>query len=362
MLSCQQVKWPKMLDYHNNPRKHRLMKSLFNPVINYFFSGLILLLITTVIMQTVFAEEALWQFNHTLQTNSQDYIGTANRKDAYNVGYLISASYLETGSLAFSYDHTLVDLGNNASITENLSFLSARFHRYPDILSGKLSIRLDTYFGKDTLKYNQNTPPSSTPGPGQGPGYGKNKTYRTTQDSIQETIDISTYFFQCAFINHKKTLYTDIGYAYSKYSGRFNTKVSQITPSIGFGWNNSYDWIQWRAYVIALEKYTFAFDDKKFESIETKYTHWFADDASSRLEFIRFTLLSGNRVLAVDPDTTTLYSITDLQKTSLSSSIQWQLSKNNKLLAALQYDKYQNQTLVDNYDSYLFYLNLQLLH
>lgn len=322
-----------------------------------------MLSITMTTVQIVYAEEELWQFNHTLQTNLQTYDGTPDRKNAHSAGYYISADYLDSGNLAFSYNHTLVNLGNNADVTENMYFLSGEYHQYPDSLPGKLSLRFDSYFGKDTLEYSLSSPPSTIPGPGQGPGSGpgsgKITTHRAVSDTVRESIDINTYYFQCAFINYKKTFYTDIGYAYSEYSATSNTVVNQITPSVGFGWNDSYDWIQWRAYLIELQEDTSAFNDDKFESIETKYTHWFPDEDTSKLEFIRFTLLSGKRVLAVDPDTTTIYSITDLHKTSFSSSIQWNITNNKNVLASIQYDKYRNSTSADNYDSYLFYINLQ---
>jgi len=332
---------------------------VISPIIKFLFNRLLLLSITINTAQTVYAEEELWQFNHTLQTNLQTYNESEDRKDAQNAGYYISADYLDSGSLAFSYNHTLVNLGNNADVTENLYFLSGQYHQYPDSMPGKLSLRIDSYFGKDTLEYSLNSPPPTTPGPGQGPGHGKFKTNRAASDTVKESIDINAYYLHCAFINYKKTFYTDIGYAYSKYSAASKTIVKQITPSVGFGWNDSYDWIQWRAYFIDLQKDTSAFNDDKFESLETKYTHWFTDEVSSKLEFIRFTFLTGKRVLAVDPDTTTIYSITDLQKTSLSGSIQWKITKNKKVLAAIQYDEYRNTTLTDNYDSYLFYINLQ---
>lgn len=328
-------------------------------IIKFLFKRLLLLSITITAVQSVYAEEDLWQLNHTLQTNLQTYDGTADRKNAHSAGYYISADYLDSGNLSFSYNNTSVNLGNNAYITENLYFLSGEYHQYPDSMPGKLSLRFDSYFGKDTLEYSLSSPPPTTPGPGQGPGHGKVKTNRAASDAVKESIDINSYYFQCAFINYKKTFYTDIGYAYSEYSATSNTIVNQITPSVGFGWNDSYDWIQWRAYFIELQKNTSAFNDDKFESIETKYTHWFPDEVSSKLEFIRFTLLSGKRVLAVDPDTTTIYSITDLHKTSISSGIQWKITKNNKILATIQYDQYRNATLADNYDSYLFYINLQ---
>lgn len=314
--------------------------------------------IMLVISLTLHAEE-LWQLEQVFQTSFQNYEGTNDRKNAKNIGYKISASYLDSGRLSFGIDHTSVNLGNNADVNEQLFFLSGEYRLYPDSLPGKITLRFDTYLGKDTLEYNLSSPPPTTPGPGPGPGFGKLKTNRAVVDAVKESIDINSYYLHGAFINYKKTYYTDIGYAYSEYSATSDTIAHQITPSVGMGWNNSYDWLLWRAYLIKLDEDSPAYGKEQFESLEIRYSHWLADEAESSIELIELTLMSGERVLAVDPYTTTIYSITDMQKTSLSSGIQWRLSKNTKSMAVIQYDQYQNITLSDNYESFLFYINIQ---
>lgn len=317
-----------------------------------------LILIILVISLTTYAE-ALWQFDHIFQTNIQNYNGTDDRKNAKNIGYMISADYLDSASLSLGIDHTSVNLSSNADVNEELFFISGEYHLYPDSLPGKLTLRFDTYSGKDTLEYSLSSPPSTTPGPGPGPGFGKTKTSRAAADVVTETIDIDSYYLHSAFINYKKTYYTDIGYAYSIYSATSDTIVHQITPSVGLGWNNSYDWLLWRAYFIKLNEDTPAYGKEQLESLEIKYSHWLPDEPESSIELIELTFMSGERVLAVDPYTTTIYSITDMQKTSLSGGIQWKLSKNTKSMAVIQYDQYRNITLSDNYESFLFYINLQ---
>jgi len=319
--------------------------------------ALALFILVTSLM--AYAEE-LWQFDHIFQTNIQTYNGTDDRKNANNIGYMIAANYLDSGRLSFGIDHTSVNLGNNAEVNEELFFLSGEYYLYPDSLPGKLTLRFDAYFGKDSLKYSLSSPPPSTPGP--GPGFGKIITNRAATDTVTESIDINSYYLRSAFINYKKTYYTDIGYAYSKYSATSGTIVHQITPSVGMGWNNSYDWLLWRAYIIKLDEDSPAYGKEKFESLEVKYSHWLPDEPETRIELVELTLMSGERVLAVDPYTTTIYSITDMQKTSMSGAIQWRLSKNTKSMAVMQYDQYRNITLSDNYESFLFYINLQFVN
>lgn len=325
----------------------------------YSLNCLILLSASALIDKNCFADEGLWQFDHTLHTSLQPYENTSDRESSFNAGYYLSADYLDSGSIGFSYNYTLVKLSNNADVTENLFYLSGQYHLYPDSLPGKLSLRLDSYFGEDILKYNITTPPPTPPGPGPGPGMGKTNTKLANPDIVEEITGITVVYSQLSFINYKKTFYSDIGFSNSEYDNSSKTEVTQITPTISFGWNDSYDWLQLRAYFVELKQTVSAYNDDKFDSLEAKYTHWLPEDASSQLELVRFTVLSGERVLAVDPDTATVYSIIDIQKNSVSGSAQWKLSTNTKILALLQYVQYQNVSLFNNYDGYLFYVNLQ---
>ena len=158
-------------------------------------------------------------------------------------------------------------------------------------------------------------------------------------------------------MNYAKTFYADLGYAYSEYDGTTSTEVDQITPTIGFGWNESYDWLQLRGYFIKINESVPTYTDDQFNSLEAKYTHWFADSTS--IDYLRLSALLGERLLAVDPDAATIYSTADKQTGSIAASMQWKLSQTTNLLGLVSYNKYENQPLNDPYNSLLFYLNMQ---
>ena len=292
------------------------------------------------------AEDGDWQMKGTLQSYIQTYDGSLSRQGTFNAGAYLNADYLDSGGIVFGYNYTFVDFDNNAELTEHLFYLSGRYHLYLDALPGKLTLRLDGYVGEDTLKYKITTP--GTGGMGGG---------TTTVTTFNETTDITAYQPQLAFVNYAKTFYADIGYAYSEYEGTAITEVDQFTPTVGFGWNESYDWLQLRGYFIKINESVPVHTDDQFESLEIKYTHWFSDSAS--VEYIRLTGLLGERVLAVDPDAGTIYSTADKQTGNVAASLQWKLSQLTKLLALVSYGQHENESLNDEYDSLLFYLNLQ---
>ena len=295
------------------------------------------------------AADSPWQMTGSAQAYWQNYSGSDSRDNAFNAGYYAMADYLDTTTLGVAYNYSLVNLANNADITEHLFYLSGRHSLYPDALPGRLTLRVDAYFGKDTLAYNNK---SSSSGGGMGGG--------SSSTAIpDETTNITAWQPVVSFINYSKTLYLDLGYAYSNYDGNPDVKASQLTPTFGFGWNDSYDWLQLRAYLISLDEKTALFNDDRFTSLEVQYSHWYPDAALPQIEFLRVTLLGGERALAVDPDAGALYSTADRQTGSLAFSLQWKLNPTLKVLAMAGYGKYKTDATADDYNSLLFYMNLQ---
>ena len=309
-----------------------------------------------------YAEDNDWQIKATLQSYIQTYDGSLTRQGTFNAGAYLGVDYLDSGGIILGYNYTFVDFDNNAELTEHMFYLSGHYNLYLDALPGKLTLRLDGYFGEDSLKYNINNPPGSTGGGGMGGGGmggGGGTTTPASVSHITETTDITAYHPQIAFINYAKTFYVDIGYAYSEYTGISDTKVDQLTPTIGFGWNESYDWLQLRGYFIKINESIPVHADDQFESLEIKYTHWFPDSSPISLDYVRLSALIGERLWAVDPDAGVIYSTADKQTGTLTGSIQWKLSQATNLLALVSYGQHENESINDEYDSWLFYLNLQ---
>ena len=298
------------------------------------------------------AENFSWQTKGTAQTYVQFYGGSAEREGAFNAGGYLSADYLDSTNVSFGYNYTFVDFTNNAELNEHLFYLSGRRHLFLDMLPGKLTVRLDIYAGQDTLSYRLGSAPSHRGSRMSGSVSGSTTT-------VEEDTDISAYQPQVEFINYSKTFYADIGYAHSEYESITTIEADQVTPTVGFGWNESYDWLQLRGYFIKVDNAGTAYDDDQFDSLEAVYTHWFTDKGGPQMEFVRFSVLTGERVLAVDPDAAAIYSTADKQTSALSASIQWKTSQTIKVLALASYGQNKNDAINDEYNSVMFYINLQ---
>lgn len=300
------------------------------------------------------ADNNNWRKSTLIQSYLQTYNGDTRRQLDFNAGVYLNLDYLDSGGVSLGYNYTFTDFDYNADLTEHLFYFSGRRHVYLDTIPGKLTLRIDGYIGEDTLRYNVNNPPGPIAGGHMGRG-----NMSGGSSTVSESTDILVYQPVLAYSNFNKTFYADFGYAHSEYSGPVDIDVDQLTPTVGFGLNESYDWFQLRGYFISFETSESLSVDDQFESVEIKYTHWFPDSNGAAMEFWRLSGIFGDRLLAVDPDAAAVYSTSDKQTANFSASIQWKLSSMTRLLLLLNYSEYENISVNNEYDSMLLYLNLQ---
>jgi len=290
-----------------------------------------------------------WISTITPQAYFQSYNGTTTRDNSYNAGAYVMGNYLDSSTVIAGYNFTLVNLGNSASITEHLFYASGRHNLFPDALPGKMTLRLDLYGGNSTFEYRVSNPPTGM----------KKRNTMSTSNLAQQSTSVSVLQPIVSFINYNKTLYFDLGYARSNYTRDPDATVNQLTPTAAIGWNESYDWLQLRAYLINVDESNGVYNDDHYNSQELTYTHWFSDGATPRPDFARIAVLTGERILAVDPDAAVVHSTGDKQTGSVTISVQWKTSDSNRILALVSSNKYENDIAADKYTGLLFYINVQ---
>lgn len=331
------------------------MNIQLNKLSNFSIYTLCIFSVMLLKMEYSQADDEKWQSKITPHLYWQGYNGSDTHNNTVNIGIYMNSEYLDSDKLTIGYYNTNTSLKNNALLSENIFHLSGQHDIFLDIMPGKLTLRLDTYFGQSILEYNTANPPGSM----SGGGMGNSGKLTGGSATIKETADISSFQPQLSYSNFAKTFYADIGYAYSEYKGNSSTKVKQLTPTVAFGWNDSYDWLQLRAYQIDIDDTASAYNKNKFESLEVKYTHWIKDSVLNNIEYLRLSTLIGDRMLAVDPDARIIYSSADMQTGSIEASVQWKISKTDKILTLVNYSLYTNQVSLDDYNSILLYINYQ---
>ena len=286
-------------------------------------SGLLTALIST--PHIIHAEESDWSVSMDKQGIYGSYSGSNNRDSIIGAGVLLDANYLERGGIAIGGSFTKLSFNAGNEIDQKALYGSLHYNLHLDAIPGLLTLRID------------------------GHGISNN-------DVSGDTDNVRVIAPQLSFMNYDKTFYTDLGYAYSVYQN--NLKVHQFTPTIGFGFNASADWIQLRGYFVDPSNPLRAQNKNSTTAVEAKWTHWFEPGSWYRPEMAQITGLAGERIYAVDGDAAIVYNLADIQQGSASLSLQWRVSESMKLMLIGGNERYLDNTIADTYDNRLIYLNI----
>lgn len=296
--------------------------------------------------------EENWYWKGSGQLLVKSYNGSDQLDYLTGVGVFLTGDYLERGGFTVGYNFNntdyKADLSSGQTETkENILFLSGKANFHPDQLPGRLTLRLDSYLGNDELSFQTTTTGS--------PMGGGSSTQTITVDD-----DFTVVNPTVSFLNYAKTFYADVGFAYSSYRSDDDVTddidISQWTPTLGFGFNHAYDWLQLRAYLISLSSSNRVEDKDSTSALEAKWTHWFSANAPLNLHSARLTVLAGERLYAVDSDACSLCNVPDLQTGMVSIGAEWKLSELSSVFLQGGYESYKNLSLSDRYNSsYLFF-------
>jgi hypothetical protein len=293
-----------------------------------------------------------WYWKASGQMLLKSYSDSTQLNNLSGVGIGLSGDYLERGNITAGYNFNHSNYKNAGSdvpqeIDESILFLSGRVNYHPDSLPGRLTLRLDGYYGIDEMQFL-----TTTSGSPMGGG-SSNKTV-----SLEDKILVMNPIV--SFLNYAKSFYADLGVAFSRYrsdvSGTDDIDIVQWTPTIGIGLNRAYDWLQLRAYLIDLSSSNRVADKASTSALETKWIHWFSADAPLNLHSTRLTVLAGERIYAVDSDAYSLASVADLQTGMISVGAEWKLSEQTSLLLQGGSETYKSLLLDDRYSSVYMYV------
>jgi hypothetical protein len=270
-----------------------------------------------------------WRYSLTPQASYGSYGNSSLRKGLYGTGFFATADYQDQGGLTVGYNYTEVSYTQQSNIAQHGLFASTRWHFTPDALPGRLTLRLDGH-------------------------------YLTNNDPTHGSSDVAVFAPQLAFINPQKDTYFDVGYARSFYGNeRGSTEklaVNQWTATVGMGFNDNYDWLQFRGYVIDTTNKNRSQGKGETFAGNVKATHYFQPNAFY-LHSVYVDGLFGERIFAVDNDAAAVFNLADVQKGAVAIGGKWQFTPSLTALVVGGYEQYKNQTLNDNYSNLYVYLN-----
>lgn len=272
-----------------------------------------------------------WSIRGDFQGLLSGNSGTTQRDALQNFGFFVRADYLERGSITAGFNDTTLGFeGEVQDIEQDNLFLSGRWHTTPDWAPGQITFRLDGHA-------------------------------ISNNDVTGETDDVTVIAPQLSFLNYQQTFYMDLGFSVSSYGDSLLTpqtlEVNQLTPTLGFGFNEQRDWLQLRAYLIDLPNPQRAQNNEDTAALEIKWTHWTMAGGLLGLDNFRMSAILGERIFAVDPDAGSTYNLADLQTGGASIGGEWALNERNRILLMLGFEQYENQTINEDYRNTFMYLN-----
>lgn len=228
--------------------------------------------------------------NYKDANNNTDYVSHTNSLfisgDNYDGGYTLGYSSANTIEKNQDYDSSQVKL-----------FLSTHFHNKLTNFKGSFTERIDAYY--------------------------------LNTDKTQSVDNIKILSPQITWLSDDSKKLINMGYTYSYYSDQ--QSVHQFTPTLGASLTDK-DWLQLRAY---LAQTSYSEKDKKEDdraALEIKLTHNFKkSNPQSKLDYLQFSTVLGNREYTVDPDTATVYDSGGVQTKAFTINSKWDISPSNSI-------------------------------
>ncbi len=269
------------------------------------------------IYTSIASAEDSWKFQLDIQGEGGGYRNSLFRNYILGGGIYIHADH-ENGGISLGYNRTRIDFKLGiGDIFQEEYYVSSRVHFKPPVLEGVFTTRLDFY------RVNNNDPGNYTD-------------------------DVIIFAPQLSWMNQSQSFYLDVGYARSIY--RRNLDVDQLTPTIGFAFNDGFDWIQLRTYLIKSSNSLRSQGKAETVAVDAKWTHYFGQDMPlGLLEYIRIGLLIGERVFAVDGDAIDIFNLSNTQKGTVSFTTKWSLTEKQKVYLGFALSRYKNGFVDDEY-------------
>ncbi len=294
-----------------------------------YLSQFTLLIILLLLSQSGIASDDTWYFKAKAYAQQTNYQDSTIRESLDSAGLVFSIDYLDKSELKlgiFQQDIKFLPTSSITDVEETGVLLAYQHHFFSD--AGRFTLRLDAY-------------------------------HIENESNFIDMIDIANPII--AYINNTKTFYADLGYSVSLYRADNpiveDLDITQITPTLGFGLNDNFDWLQLRGYFISPSLSSRLPDDEDKSAVEIKWIHWFNTNILS-IDKIVINLLGGERLFAVDSDTNTVYNLADIQTKSAALSIDWKLGKSTHLVVSGGSTDYESLLSDEIYSSKYVYLNI----
>lgn len=272
-----------------------------------------------------------WYMAATASAMPGQYSGSVERDRLFSGSFILNADYLDSFSFAVAYNNTRISFKNTGAgtfeINQDAFAGRLQYHFFSDSVGGKITMQL---VGHQILN----------------------------DDATGQTDDVSVFAPKLAYTNYDRDLYIDFEYVESNYPNNGNLIMTQLTPSIGFGFNQNADWLRIKAYLITSSDKNLSQGEESLSSVSIKWSHWMASGAALSPDSFFIDVLAGKRIYAVDNDAFTVYNLADVQQGSVLLGLGWQPAEGFDVTMIAGVENYENKLINNIYNQQYLYLSL----
>lgn len=272
-----------------------------------------------------------WYVSTTLSAMPGMYTGSVERDSLFSGSLILNADYLDSFSFAMAYNNTTIAFKDTGAgtfeIAQDAFAGRLQYHFFTDMLGGKVTAQVVGHI-------------------------------ISNDDPTGLTDEVTVIAPKLAYINYDQDLYLDVEYTESYYPNNGDLTMTQITPSIGFGFNQNADWLRIKAYLITSSDKNLSQGEESLNSVDIKWTHWLAPGATLGLDSFFIDVLAGKRIFAVDNDAFTVYNLADVQQGSVLLGLGWKPGESVDITAIAGVENYENKLIGNVYNQQYLYVSL----
>ena len=274
----------------------------------------------------VYAQE--WKVNLSPSATSGVYQSSTARERFQEVGAALNADYGDQGGLQLGASRTTVTMKSAPNTQQTNLLVSGHTHFKPQATPGRWSARLDLH-----------------------------RVTNNDQSNITDRVEV--WAPQLGWQSADDLVYVDLGFARSRYGS--DMTVNQITPTVRFLFNDSYDSIQLRSYQVSGLNPLLASGKSNTSAFEAKWTHFLKPGESAlKPSSVSVGLMGGERVYGVDMDSQSVANLPDIQTGVANIGANWKLTPATNLFVLLGQNRFRSVALANDYELHVAHATLSL--
>lgn len=247
-----------------------------------------------------------WRFNAEVNTMTGDYTHSQVMKKQHGLGVRLSGELQNSWGFSAGVQSTHIDmqpLVPQSTQSQNNWLVSAHHYVTSPTLVGRWQLQLDLH--------------------------------RVFNDAITGNSDgVTAVVPQISWASLERPIKLDLSYANSYYN---NTPVvHQISPSVGFGFNDNKSWLQARGYLIHNLDPALSMGLSSGRASDVRLTQLFQSASPWVPQSITLGLERGRRIYFVDMTTQTVHNLPMRNDGGESISARWKLSHKTQFTLQLQ--------------------------